>query len=286
MYQFFQILVKPKAYICALGLISCIGIVHASPEEDFRRILLQEVSAEISEKSLISEIVEIRFRREFDKWKITQTSDKNHNNSFEKFENKLDYFGRPSTYAGIGTKVAIGFQKKINENFGYRFDASGKDTSKKNKQIGTNPYQVEESNFSLGTYFDWFPFAGNFRISTGINLNKIETTALINATQNSQINGKNATTSSDSLNISYKFSKITPFVGMGYQSGNEGDYGWSSFIDIGVMFGKFDADAKTNLVGQNSISVQDINYEIDTVRQNLFRGNYIPTAIFGMKYSY
>jgi hypothetical protein len=283
---------KPKEPISyAFWFIVCIGSAHASPEDDFRKILSQQVTEEVSDSSIVRDIVEIRFDREFKQWKVAQVhteqvSQKRDEKNLEKLQERLSYFGRPSTYVGAGTRISIGFQKNINERFGYRFDASGKSTSIHNQQIGVNSYQVKESNASLGGYIDWFPFAGNFRFSAGINLNRINTSASLTGNSTAKINGNNVTTSSESFDINYKFSKISPFVGLGYQSGNVGDYGWSSFADIGLMFGKFNADAKTNLVGQNSVTVSDINYEINTVRGKLFRGNYIATAVVGLKYSY
>lgn len=292
MNQFYISLIKQKASILiAFCFVAYINGAYASLEDNYRKILIQQVTEDVSDSSLIRDIVEIRFNREFKQWKVAQAqtehpSQRKDARHVEKLQERLSYFGRPSTYAGAGTRVSIGYQKNINEHIGYRFDVSGKNTSINNQQFGANSYKVKESNFSLGGYIDWFPFAGNFKLSTGITLNKIRTSATLNGNSIALINGNNVTTSSESLDVTYKFSKASPFLGFGYQSGDTGDYGWSSFADIGLMFGKFNADAKTNLVGQNSVTLNDINYEINTVRGKLFRGNYIPTAVVGLKFSY
>jgi hypothetical protein len=280
---------KKSSIIFALFMISCIGKVSASPNDDFRAILQREVTAEISDTSLINDIVEIRFQREFIQWQTThtpQTRIEISNNNLEKNKENPSYSSKSGTYFGIGNKAVVGFQKHINENIGYRIDIGGKKTSNYNEKVGNNLYLIKESNLSLGGYIDWFPFQGNLKISAGVNLNRINTYSSLNANSSANINGKNVNTSSESLDVTYKFSKISPYIGLGYQSAPEGIYGWSSFVDIGLMFGKYDADAKTNLIGQNSVTTQDISYEVDTLRRKILHNNYIPTAVFGLKYSY
>jgi hypothetical protein len=273
-------------HVCALCLVSCVGILHATPENDFKEILLKEVSAENIDQSLINDVVEIRFNREFDKWKSIQAYSEIKNNNLKKFDNGFNYFGRTSIYAGVGSKLTLGLQNNFNEKFGYRLEISGINSSKDQKQIGVNNYLIKSNNASLGAYVDWFPFTEKFRISAGLNVNKIDTSVLSQTNSSGVINGKNTSISPESLDITYRFSKISPYIGLGYQSNDLGYYGWSSFVDVGIMIGRFDANTRTNLIGQNTISEKDISHEVDYIRNKLFHGNYIPTATIGLKYSY
>ena len=277
-----------KATMFALCITTFSANAFASLESEFRSILVKEVTEQVQDSSLINDIIEIRFKREFEKWKSSQTTQvvKSSDKSLNVTDAKLNYFGRQSKSIGIGSKLSVGYQSKISPDLGYHFDISGKRTSGKSQEIDSAQYQIKESHLSLGGYLDWFPFSGSFRITTGINLNRIKTSAALPGNSLALINGKQISSTNDSFDIVYRFPKITPFVGLGYQSGTEGDYGWSSFVDIGLMFGKFDAEAKTTLLGQNSVNLQDINYEIDTIRNKIFKGNYIPTALIGMKFSY
>jgi hypothetical protein len=55
---------------------------------------------------------------------------------------------------------------------------------------------------------------------------------------------------------------------------------------VGVMIGRYNAEAKTNLLGENSINLQDLSAEIDANRNAMFKSRYQPIAKIGLKYGY
>jgi hypothetical protein len=274
---------------------------HASLEDEFRKLLKIEVEKEISDKTVTGDIIEIRFRREFEKWKeqmtLTSTSNfhKNKSPNINLETSEVDAFrqlaqknfgSNSATYLGIGTRFTIGLSTYINENYKLRNDLSGISSSNNFRSINGSSFVVAESNYSLGSYLDWYPSNRNFRLTAGINFNRIQHQVRSQPNTPINVNGKIAQAGENYLNITYKFPKITPFLGMGYESGTGNDYGWNGFAEVGVMIGRYDAEAKTNTLGQNSINLQDLTSEVDTNRKTLFKSRYQPVANIGLKYGY
>lgn len=269
---------------------------YAGLAEDFREILIAEVSKEVEDKSLAADIVEIRFRREFDKWKGVSTNDqvsqvvlfttKNpHTEDFSKLSNK-NFGSNHAGYVSIGNRVAVGLSSYLNSYLRFRLDISGVAIENKSQVINGTQFKTSQTDYSLGSYIDFYPFERNFRVSAGLNLNSMKYT--VNSQPNSaiSINGKTVQAGNNYIDITYKFPKVTPFIGIGYETGTGNDFGWNGVAELGVMIGKYDAVAKTNLLGQNSISLDDLNAELNSNRNTLFKTKYQPIAKIGLKYGY
>lgn len=264
--------------------------------EDFREILFAQVSKEVKDKSLVADIVEIRFRREFDKWKGVTPITKDTSISHFKIVNFLDEdykklnqrnFGSSDTiYLSAGKRITLGYSKYINHSFKFRTDISGISDENNSNIINGNQYKVSQSDYSLGSYIDYYPFQSNFRISVGLNLNRIQHIVTSQPNTAITINGKTAQAGSNYIDITYKFPKVTPFIGIGYETGTGNDFGWNGVAELGVMVGKYNTEAKTNLLGQNAINLEDLNAELNTNKSTLFNSKYQPIAKIGLKYGY
>lgn len=289
-----------KALFIAFSITTFSGNLYASLENDFRTLLLKEVTAQVSDMSVVNDIVEIRFRREFAKWKekvnLATISNLQRNSeaeelkvfnkeALEKLKNN-NFENNNAIYFGFGNRFTLGFSTYINENYKWRNDLSGISSSNNPRSINGSNFLVNEANYSLGSYLDWYPSNRNLRLTAGVNFNRIE--YQVKSQQNAPINvnGKLAQAGDNYLNITYKFPKITPFIGMGYESRTGHDYGWNGFAEVGVMIGRYDAEAKTNLLGQNSINLQNLTSEVETNRKTLFKSRYQPVANIGLKYGY
>jgi hypothetical protein len=99
------------------------------------------------------------------------------------------------------------------------------------------------------------------------------------------INGKTFNTGTEVLDITYKFPLYTPYFGLGYQS-TASENGWSVYADLGLMFGKYDAHARTSMVGLNTVTLADVDAELNTLRGSLFKWSYVPVGAVGIKYRY
>jgi hypothetical protein len=188
-------------------------------------------------------------------------------------------------YVGVGNKVVVGYVYPISTEFSLRADLAGLPTSEGYKSIDGNQFAVTKNNTSLGAYLDWFPNGGDFRFSVGVNANRISTRLQSVQGTNANINGKTFNTGTEVLDITYKFPLYTPYLGLGYQSAASDD-GWSVYADLGLMFGKYDAHARTSMVGLNTVTLADVDAELNTLRGSLFKWSYIPVGAVGIKYRY
>lgn len=305
-------------FVCAFNPTSA----FAEDAAAYRAKVIKEVLHEISDVELAKQIVEIRVNREFLKQKASSTkatpkedltpkpSTENQVSIRQPAKAVIDqaaavtsnpspktigqvnevlnvqYSNRANdVYVGIGNRVVVGYAYPISTEFSLRADLAGLPTREGNKSIDGNQFAVTESNTSLGAYLDWFPNGGDFRFSLGVNANRIRTRLQSVQGTNASVNGKTFNTGTEVLDITYKFPLYTPYLGLGYQSAVS-DNGWSLYADLGLMFGKFDAHARTSMVGLHTVTAADVDAELNTLRSSLFKLSYVPVGAVGIKYRY
>lgn len=188
-------------------------------------------------------------------------------------------------YVGVGNRLVVGYSYPISTEFSLRADLAGLPTREGNESIDGNQFAVKEINTSLGAYLDWFPSGGDFRLSAGLNVNRMQTRLQSVQGTNANLNGKTFNTGSEELDIKYKFPLYTPYLGIGYLSA-AADNGWSMYADLGLMFGKYDAHARTSMIGLHSVTSADVAAELNTLRDGLFKRSYVPVGAVGVKYRY
>ena len=305
-------------FLCALHPVN----VYAEDAAAFRARVFKEVLLEVSDTELAKQIVEIRVKREFNKQQppIGKPSQKkelapkppnerqapldqtvegasNHSTAVttsitpKATDQVSGVFQVPSSkesngiYVGVGNRFVVGYTFPISNEFSLRADVAGLPTREGNKLIDGNQFAVTESNTSLGAYLDWFPNGADFRFSLGVNANRIRTRLQSVQGTNANINGKTFNTGTEVLDITYKFPLYTPYLGLGYQSATS-DNGWSVYADLGLMFGKYDAYARTSMIGMHKVTLADVDAELNTLRGSLFKWSYIPVGSVGIKYRY
>ena len=305
-------------FVCAFHPVS----VYAEDAAAFRARVIKEVLLEVPDLELAKQIAEIRINREFLKPQSSATNPAPQQELLPKApidkrvpikqpvqgasDQPAAVITSPSpkssdqvndvlnaqsgkrandVYVGVGNRVVVGYAYPISTEFSIRADLAGLPTREGNKSIDGNQFTVTESNTSLGAYLDWFPNGGDFRLSLGINANRIRTRLQSVQGTNANINGKTFNTGNEVLDITYKFPVYTPYLGLGYQSATS-DNGWSVYADVGLMFGKYDAHARTSMTGLNKVTTTDIDTELNTLRGNLFKWSYVPVGAVGIKYRY
>lgn len=296
--------------------------VRAEDAAAFRTRLIKEVLLEVPDLEMAKQIVEIRIKREFLKptSQVSNALMKNELSIQPPAERKVrirqpaqvlieqsDAFVPKPTpkldeptklepnvqsvireqeaYVGVGNRLVIGYAYPLSSKFSLRADASGLPPRQSNKSIDGNQFVVNESNTSLGAYLDWFPQGDNFRFSLGVNANRMRTKLQSVQGTNANINGKSFNTGTEVLDVTYKFPLYTPYFGLGYQS-SASDEGWSIYADLGLMIGKYDAHARTSMVGLHAISKSDVDSELNVLRSHLFKWSYVPVGAIGIKYRY
>ncbi len=305
-------------FLCAFHPVN----VYAEDIDAFRARVFKEVLLEVPDADLAKQIVEIRVKREFIKQQTPvekpQTKEELAPNTVAEKQVPINQpapaatnqpSGRTAStlpkasdqanevmnaqpskrandvYVGVGNRVVVGYAYPISTEFSLRTDLAGLPTREGNKSIDGNQFAVTESNTSLGAYLDWFPNGGDFRFSLGVNANSIRTRLQSVQGTNANINGKTFNTGTEVLDITYKFPLYTPYLGLGYQSAAS-DNGWSVYADLGLMFGKYDAYAKTSMIGLNTVTTADVDAELNTLRGSLFKWSYVPVGSVGIKYRY
>ena len=316
---------KPASgYVGALLLMAYLysESVHAEDAAAFRARVIKEVLLEVSDLELAKQIVEIRLNREFlnplgkatkppikpppsitfplerqDKFKKTFQS-----NAEGSLANPVKSDSKTTqppivewnvksanraneTYVNVGNRIVIGYAHPIGSDFSLRADVAGSSTRVINKSIDNNQFNVVESNSSLGAYLDWFPQGGNFKLSLGINANRMQTRLQTVQGTTANINGKTFNAGTEVLDINYKFPLYTPYFGLGYQS-EASDDGWIVYGDLGLMFGRYDAHVRTSMIESNAVTAADVDKEVNILRANLFKGSYVPVGSIGIKYRY
>ena len=133
---------------------------------------------------------------------------------------------------GLGLEVAL----PINAHFGVRAMASGMSVSR-NGTYGTSDLWNGSAKFGqYGALLDYYPFAGAFRLSTGVvyDANKIS----INGSQSGSYTFGGQSYSAGTVGTAsgtVSWNKFVPYLGIG--AGNlAGSRGWHTGFDLGVLF--------------------------------------------------
>jgi len=153
-----------------------------------------------------------------------------------------------TVYIGIGSRLSVGYSHRLNDSMSMRTEISGVNKSTSTKVVDGTSYQFSQKDLSLGAYADWYPTSSSFRLSGGININRMQTT--LKGIPNSivSMNGSQVNLGADALDVEFKFPKITPYVGLGFGNRKIQGGGLHFYGDIGLMIGKYDAVTRTNLV--------------------------------------
>lgn len=276
--------------------------------------ILSEVKQTITDDALAAQITEIRFRREVleNKSNLKENSSihrnasdsedsKSSDSNIKKItnpiiqsqqsahqslkENKILLNSKISLYTGFGNSLKFGLSNKINNNSDYRIEVSGLKRTDSSKNIHNSIFRFDENNLSIGLLADWLVNESPFKLTLGLNINRIRT-SIYPSTNTLSINGNQINLGSDIYQVDFKFPTVTPYIGVRFQSVNEDRLGLHFYGDAGLMIGKYDATAKTSLIGTKNIQVSDVDSELNSLRNNLYRRGYIPQINLGLSFGY
>jgi len=170
---------------------------------------------------------------------------------------------------GAGAEVTFG----INENISVRglFTTYDYDETLDADDVD---YKANLELGGFGVMFDYHPFGGKFRLSTGLLKNNLEVTGSANPTAAIQI-GDNAAdtfggTAGDRIDLSINPGGTVPYFGIGFGSAASEGMPFGFGVDLGVMPMSPDIDVK--LVGDiSSIAVLQtaIDQEEENIRKDL-----------------
>lgn len=184
---------------------------------------------------------------------------------------------------GAGVEAVVGsgeaFNLRINAN-GWRYSREiHKDTVKWNGKLNLK---------TAGIFADYHPFENGFRISAGplLNYNSLNISAAPN--QNLTINGHTYTpTQIGKATGKLKFKKVSPYLGIGYESAFTNNSCLSMNVEAGVLFqgkakGTFSA---TGSSATQSQFLNDLKSNAEKAANKDFI-RYYPVISIGFKYRF
>ncbi|WP_022670726.1 hypothetical protein [Hippea alviniae] len=134
---------------------------------------------------------------------------------------------------GIGPEICyhINDAFSVRGQFGYfskNFDTTEADVK----------YDLKFKIRNAGLLLDWHPFEGAFRISAGLfyNGNKFTGDAKSIEGEKYTINGH--TYYLNKISASIKYTKLAPYIGIGYDTASSKDSGLGFLVDLGVFYSK------------------------------------------------
>ena len=191
----------------------------------------------------------------------------------------------------IGTLgLGLDISTPINENLSARFNLNGGSYSDTEENDG-NDYEGTLDLMSAGVLLDYYPYANNFRLSTGVYYNGNEFTGTATSTDTSTLELNNIEYTIAELakvNTKVTFDKFAPYVGIGW--GNDAhSKGWGFTFDLGVMYhGDAEVDLSPDIKDLEKIA--EINTAIENEERNiedeLSDYNLYPVVALGVNYSF
>ena len=190
-------------------------------------------------------------------------------------------------YTKIGLPGAIlGYSQPIGPLFGLRVDYAtvGERTDRRNED-GIN-YDTKLKLNRAALLADWFPFAGSFRLTSGITSNQYKLDLLATGAGGSLTIGNTTytTTANDQFRVQVKFPSSTPYFGVGWGHGMGSGLRFS--FDVGAKFGKATVSYALSGPIAQQVSQDDIDAELAELRDGVGKVKAVPQISFGVGYSF
>lgn len=148
-----------------------------------------------------------------------------------------------SVYLTAGLQgIGLGLGKSQSSTLGYRFDINGGSLSDTYNETGTR-YQGDIELRSAGAYLDYFPFGGNFRLTTGLAYFGSELALAASGDGSGRpadIGGRPVVLGpTDRIDATVKWPSVAPYIGLGFGHGLASGSGFYLGIDLGGYVGDF-----------------------------------------------
>ncbi len=189
-------------------------------------------------------------------------------------------------YLGAGLPgVMLGYAAPLSSNITVRGDWATLGTRRKQSvEEGVN-YDAELGFNRIGVFADWFYFGG-LRITGGLTFNNLTANfvAVGNGTPITIGNTPYTTDATDRFNVTIKYPKTTPYLGLGY--GHQASSGFGFIFDAGVSFGKATVSESHSGTNLSLVSQTDVDLELAQLREGVAKIKYIPQLSIGLNYRF
>jgi len=191
---------------------------------------------------------------------------------------------KPISTLGLGVEGTARILPKLNARLGinyypYTYDEEEDDVD----------YDIDMNLFSGSALLDWHPFAGVFRISAGLVLNRNELDMEARPTGFVEIGDQEyAPAEVGTLSGDVDFRSVAPYVGIGWGNAVGEDKRWGFVCDLGIVFqGSPDADlAATGPIASDPTFQADLAKEEENLEDDLDFFKYYPVISFGISYKF
>lgn len=245
---------------------------HALDLDAEKARIRQEVVLETPDQSLVDALTEIRFKREV----------------LHQVNAKKKPAPGPAVTVAVGRENSLGYEYTWkNSMHGLRLEFNWQEPRSENTMFDGALYSKRTRYQSVGAYYVMSPFENGFRVMTGLRFNDIKTTYAVNAGGLANVNG-NRVTLSPQDHLTYRFSlpRATPYIGIGFVKELNDLPGLAFFGDVGATFGRYNAQANTNISKSLNVDAKQVENELNAMRNDRFSKRYLWSAKLGLRYSY
>lgn len=188
---------------------------------------------------------------------------------------------------GIGADLTVGIDEKFNARVGvsglsYGFSVGGDEDEEGSKSISPDLKLL-----TLGALLDWHPWAGGFRVSTGLYVNKNKLDLTADTSQKVEINDKEYLLSD--LDGTVDFRSLAPYLGFGYGNALGADGRWHFACDFGVMFQGSPQVGLAATVNDPALQAQldaDLEQEAKKIEDDISFFRVYPVLTLGVSYRF
>lgn len=190
-------------------------------------------------------------------------------------------------YGAIGVPgLTLGYSHPVNASLGVRGEASTLGTRKHSTTENGITYNGELRGNRASLLGDWFVAEGGWRITGGLAFSDYKFTLDGSGSAGTIAVGNTIynTTAADGLLVEVKFPKLMPYLGLGW--GHHAASGWRLGFDLGAYIGK----GKLTVTPRGQLALpaaqNDVNAEVEQLRQGAGKVNYLPQLGVNVGYSF
>ncbi|MBQ0130786.1 MAG: hypothetical protein KBT18_01040 [Comamonas sp.] len=203
-----------------------------------------------------------------------------------------------SMYAKAGLLgVGLGYAHGINKNFGARADFTTMGSLSKDGTSDDFDYEGKFKYNQVGVYGDWFPFAGGFHLTGGLNLRQAHLTAHARPNQFGTVTIGDTEVgfgAGDSVTAKIKLPNVAPYLGLGWgHNVSAQTSGFAFFADVGVSIGKPKVSLNVNdslMAKLNTASggqaQAEIDKQINSIKDDADKIKVFPQIYIGVAYKF
>ena len=193
-------------------------------------------------------------------------------------------------YGGVGLPgVFVGYAHAPSDQLMVRADYATLGSLSKNGEEEGVEYRGHLKVARLGTFVDYFPWEGGFRLTGGLTFNQIRLkldAQLAPGTLEQIGSGQVLAQPGDYFRVRVKVPEVTPYLGIGWGHGRATGAGWRLHADLGASIGKAKVRVSTNLVARGAVSQADIDEETRELREGVAKLRVVPQISLGVSYTF